>query len=98
MGVLVDPGRAVPAGGSGQAFQLVLLLARVKADLLVAGWHAILRWFDPNLKEVYWLLLGSVVFTVQHAGPGGHALNFVGPENLFVPHTIPMGERSLQDI
>src|SRR5262249_23175349 len=93
--VLVDSGRPIAARRSGERLPFVLLFPRVKADLFVARLRAICGRLDPDLEEMHRIAFGPVVFTVHHSRAGGHPLNFVRSENLFMTHAVLVGERAL---
>ena len=55
-------------------------------------------WRDPQLYQVYGILLGVIIFGVAHSGAGAHPLNFTRTYHANVSHIIFVFQGAFDDV
>src|SRR6185437_8037272 len=97
-GVLVDRERAVLTGRRRHQLEGTTPLRLGKDFLLIAGPEPLLIRQEPDLVEMNPLPVRGVELTVAHARAGAHVLKLTGTQDGAVAETVPVLERSFQDV
>jgi hypothetical protein len=87
-GVLMDGQGAFGTIGRGDHTELAPLLRLTQGKLLVTRLQPRALRQQPDLVEMDTFLVRGVELAVAHAGPGGHALQFPGPDDRAVAQAV----------
>ena len=90
--------RQILGGRRRQQLQLATRCFQAGVTLGVTGWQLLRGRLDPDLQEVRLAFAVGVLFAVQHAGAGRHALDLARQDGRGVAHAVGVRQRTFQHI